>query len=639
MKKYTLIFGTDFNNHNKLDNTEIHQYYDINDDKTLGDLKDFITCFNSSLCTCMLKLYIDDKHRFYKMINDKVKLKDISIEDKIYIGQIEQQCKCNFLNYNKDLISFDKRSLIDKINNLEKKKELEELQAQDFYDIIININSIKDINKGWKIEMTEKGEAKYKTYKEAELIKIGVVGNINKGKSFILSKLSKINLPTGTSINTKGLSVKYPDLEDGNEKRKLILLDSAGFEKPILRNEILEEEEKKEENIKINAENVNEINEKNDIIEEEKEENIKINNEKINEIKKEEKKEEKDENNNDYQKFKTRVRDILITESFLQSFIISVSDILLVIIDALSISEQKLIDKIKRETKIKKETKKIFVIHNLKTYRTKKQVELYINEILLKSLSFRLRTNTYVTANKNNTNSGVYFTETNLKDLSVFHLIFAADGSPAGDYYNKFTIDFIEGQYNNDWKREKFDVVEEIKKIFSENSKRYLEQKIELNEFKSTEDNIRDKEIKLIKEKELSLKKCVLDEIGLQTFKLNGFEPKYNYFKNGNNLEIRVELPGNIIPTISPPELIGENTVILIEGEKKKDKDPAKLEDNILNTRDFGKFNLEIQFKTEDYKIASKIKHEFKKGILIIIYKLAEKVEKEKIELKNEDEM
>ena len=161
MKKYTLIFGTDFNNHNKLDNTEIHQYYDINDDKTLGDLKDFITCFNSSLCTCMLKLYIDDKHRFYRMINDKVKLKDISIEDKIYIGQIEQQCKCNFLNYNKDLISFDKRSLIDKINNLEKKKELEELQAQDFYDIIININSIKDINKGWKIEMTEKGEAKY----------------------------------------------------------------------------------------------------------------------------------------------------------------------------------------------------------------------------------------------------------------------------------------------------------------------------------------------------------------------------------------------------------------------------------------------------------------------------------------------
>ena len=58
-----------------------------------------------------------------------------------------------------------------------------------------------------------------------------------------------------------------------------------------------------------------------------------------------------------------------------------------------------------------------------------------------------------------------------------------------------------------------------------------------------------------------------------------------------------------------------------------------------INTRDFGKFNLEIQFKTEDYKIASKIKHEFKKGILIIIYKLAEKVEKEKIELKNEDEM
>lgn len=37
---------------------------------------------------------------------------------------------------------------------------------------------------------------------------------MNKGKSFILSKLSKIELLAGTSINIKGIRVKYPKLEN-----------------------------------------------------------------------------------------------------------------------------------------------------------------------------------------------------------------------------------------------------------------------------------------------------------------------------------------------------------------------------------------------------------------------------------------
>ena len=42
--------------------------------------------------------------------------------------------------------------------------------------------------------------------------------------------------------------------------------------------------------------------------------------------------------------------------------------------------------------------------------------------------------------------------------------------------------------------------------------------------------------------------------------------------------------------------------------EKKNDAEPNNFDDNIFNTRDFGNFNLEIQFKTEDYKIETKIK-------------------------------
>ena len=74
----------------------------------------------------------------------------------------------------------------------------------DFYDVIIHINSIKDINKGWKIEVNPKAKENYENYKKLNIIKIGVIGNSNKGKSFLLSKISKIPLPSGTSIRTEG---------------------------------------------------------------------------------------------------------------------------------------------------------------------------------------------------------------------------------------------------------------------------------------------------------------------------------------------------------------------------------------------------------------------------------------------------
>ena len=104
---------------------------------------------------------------------------------------------------------------------------------ENFYVIEIDINSILKLKKGWKIQFTEEGERKYNYYKNGKLIKIGVVGNMNKGESFLLSKLSKIELLAGTSINTKGISVKYPKLEN-TSNRKYILVDSAGFLKVLI---------------------------------------------------------------------------------------------------------------------------------------------------------------------------------------------------------------------------------------------------------------------------------------------------------------------------------------------------------------------------------------------------------------------
>ena len=608
MKRYNIIFGTDYQNKSTLDSQVNLAYCDPNDNRTVEDLKDFITCYNDSICICMLKLYQYQGGLFSSYIRskdknedeNKKKLKKIAQDSYIYIGQIQNQCTCKFLTSNNKFFSKQKKSLIEKINELEKKNELEEFKEEEFYDIIIDINSILSLNNnGWNIEFTEKGRKKYDEYKNDLLIKIGIVGNINNGKSFILSKLSKIVLPTGTSISTKGLSIKYPDLEGGFQHRKYILLDSAGLENPILVDE---------------SQNTNE---------EENEKEIDMN------------------YDEEIDKFRLKARDILITESFLQSFIISTSDLLLVVIDKLSFSEQKLINKIKGEIKTNKTKKQIFIIHNLKTYRTREQMEKYIDDILNKSATFKLRKGETITSNKNKVKNGIHFTEINNdKDLSVFHLLFAADGSEAGDYYNNYTIDFIEEKYNDDLDKHKFDVIEEIKSKIAEYSPRYLTEKFDKKDLNSNEESLNDKVIKLKEKKQLILKKCQIDEIGFQTFKINGFEPRYNYFKNKNCLEIRAELPGNVVPNVKKPQNIDGNTIINIYGEKKKDKVPEKLEDNLFNTREFGNFNLEIPFKNSDIKINPEIKEKsIKNGILSLKYDINSDEKDEKITVTPDEEI
>ena len=103
----------------------------------------------------------------------------------------------------------------------------------DFYDIIVGIDSIKNIKqKGWPVLLGQKGKETIEVNENNEKIKnlvIGVLGNRNKGKSFLLQSLSSEDLQTGTSISTLGLSIKITN-------ENYVLLDSAGSESPLLGN-------------------------------------------------------------------------------------------------------------------------------------------------------------------------------------------------------------------------------------------------------------------------------------------------------------------------------------------------------------------------------------------------------------------
>jgi CO dehydrogenase nickel-insertion accessory protein CooC1 len=123
------------------------------------------------------------------------------------------------------------------------------------------------------------------------LLKVGVLGNGNVGKSFLLSRLFKIDIPSGYSVITEGLSLKF------NEKENYTILDSAGLQTPLIKDEEIEELD--------NDKNEKEIN-----IEEQKR-----------------------------KKYEKLYKDKTQTENFIQNLIIYLSDMLLVVVGKLTFNE------------------------------------------------------------------------------------------------------------------------------------------------------------------------------------------------------------------------------------------------------------------------------------------------------------
>ena len=455
----------------------------------------------------------------------------------------------------------------------------------DFYDVIVHINSIKALNTGWKVEINPNGKQNYEQFKNQGILKIGVIGNSNKGKSFLLSKISKIDLPSGTSIRTEGLSIKYPNLE-GFENRKIVLLDSAGLETPVLQLETTVNDKKKF--------------------------------------------------------FKEQSREKLITELFLQNYIINNSNVLIAVVGILTYSEQKLIMKIKKEMERAKIEIPLFIIHNLIPYTEVEQVNKYIEKFLLKSATFNLIEGHKISTQSTQTKDqkGRYFYEES-ENQKIYHLIYANEGSKAGEFFNKFTLDFLENNYQTVTHLKPFDVIETIKERFIQLSNDIIEktgeEKFDLNSFDDSNSDV----LKLKDIKEIKLKKCLTDELGFSNLKANGFEPLYNlYKKNDDLIIIRVEAPGNC--NLAPPiiEPAGEYNIIKISGEKKKDKEPQDINDNLFNTREIGKFSFDIPLKAEEYFLSNKKPTiNQKNGIFIIECQLDKKVTTEGFQMKEEDEI
>ena len=187
------------------------------------------------------KLYIQD----IEFLRDKIRELEKNVKDK---NATIQELNKKIISYDLELKKYSEREKdwkkekekskmnLEKLNNeiqvernynLEEKEKLQK-DPLEFYDIIGNINSMQNVKTdGWEIFMNEEGLKISKSGKNEERLVIGVMGNRNKGKSFMLQALSGASMKTGTTINTIGLSIKFLD-------NKYVLLDCAGSESPLL---------------------------------------------------------------------------------------------------------------------------------------------------------------------------------------------------------------------------------------------------------------------------------------------------------------------------------------------------------------------------------------------------------------------
>jgi hypothetical protein len=208
-----------------------------------------------------------------------------------------------------------------------------------------------------------------------ETMKIGILGLNNVGKSYLLSKMVRVEIPTGYSIETKGISIKYTEVGKG-EEQGICILDSAGNESPLLKKK--------------------ELCQKNDY-----------------------KEKEQLENNKSYDNIKDKLsKDKAMTELFIEKAIISLSDMIILVVGKLTRTEQKLITRIKETAKMSNnKIRSIIIIHNLAQYHKIIEVERYIENYLYRSATFNVEKKNVIGNQKYN--GRYYFVEQFNKDDNI----------------------------------------------------------------------------------------------------------------------------------------------------------------------------------------------------------------------------
>ena len=500
----------------------------------------------------------------------------------------------------------------------ENKEKQKSLPVTDFYDLVIKIDSFRNLKKkeqgDYGCDILYSKDFDYDKRTKEELVRIGVVGNGNRGKSFILSKLTNFKVPSGFGIKTEGISLKYPDMKTKDGKG-IVIIDSAGFETPLL------------ESFDCNLDNLSNLD-------------AKETNTKINDL----------------------AKDRAILEVFIQKYVLEYSDIIIAVVGQLTYSEQQLLLRMKRENT----KKKIFIVHNLLNLETKQQVTDYIDNVLKKSLTFQIdeRRMTNLEENKkvdDTVLNQTYYHEEfpdnndNTKLNTIEHLIMAKEGTEAGNYYNQSAINFLSTSTTTTTttKLRKYPVKRTIKDHLCRMSSDFFESSIPQDNIKIGEvtiDNIKKNKLYIDGySKDIILKSINIDSLGFSSFLGRSYQPSYCLYivdnvdklpfkKTKSELQIEGDKPYYILvlivdisgeledPNIIPRVDINSYFVFKLEGSRKINKKETEINPNrndcYYSSIKDGLFSLCISIKPENMSLPSKVPifKNYENGLLTYYY-------------------
>ena len=457
--------------------------------------------------------------------------------------------------------------------------EYKENPNNPVYDMVIDIQSLTKLKEGWKVKYcgSEDNIKRVKNISKQRYIRISVIGNANRGKTFILQKISNLNFDNNNNIPTEGLSIKFP------KDKQYVLLDTLGNNSPILIDDVNNDPRDKE-----NYDN---------------------------EISKE-------------------INDRLIANYIIQNFIIQKADIIICVVGQLTTSEQQFLNKIKNTCKNKIN---LYVIHNLINL-DKKLIPNYIEKTLKKNVIFKLKDRRIPSFDENKNNK--YYededeNEEKKEDIAnthkILHFILGKEEKGKNDikYYNDSAISFIKSKINDSIKKNHDNILEELKDFLINISDKILDTPIKEGDLKIEDDKL------IYKNNEnINVRNIREDELNNIIFISNDkiYIPPYRYYRKDSLLVIEIFLNG--IYEIETNYKIKKNDVAFeIKGYLKKKNQNTRFKsitktkygDNLINQQSF---NIKFHIDTNEFNIKSLQLDEMKgrnKGIIKFNYKIIDK--------------
>ena len=430
---------------------------------------------------------------------------------------------------------------------------------KEMYDIIFACESLDKLiekNNGWKYYYSERYKDLILSKKNEKYSKIGFIGETNKGKTFILNQLTGNELKSGEEFKTEGLSCKFTDF--GGDGDKFMVFDSAGRSEPLL----LDESSSK--------------NATSNLLE----------------LKKE---------------VERKSRDLKSSEKFLRDFIINNSNIIILVVNQLTLSEQKSLYQLKTE----KNFEEIFILHNLCNFYEREQIEDYVEKTIINSMYFNLRKNYFEPKDKNEDTIDLpyYFVEeqkeNNKTKFLICHLI--TGNIETSDKWvenlNKKTLEHLKNEIQVKCKYKGHFL--DIKDLLEEE----LKNKDILN--KDGNEHLKKEEETIETYEGFKMNKGILklsnysgkhskDNYNFTGFN-NGFIPPYIYYQKGNKFIIEVECSGE------------EDKEMTIQAKKKSENIIFKIKGKKIYPKGIKKeplpfdFNFQINVDKEKIKIDTKI--------------------------------